>query len=86
MSEASHKVDYGNWVSKKFFYIPALLAVIFLGLSFLSLLFLIGTFLFLIPTAYFIYAYFQFSPRDGNLQEKIRDLAFNQLVWHGDGI
>jgi ubiquinone/menaquinone biosynthesis C-methylase UbiE len=85
MSEPIHKVDYGNWVSKKFIYIPALLAVIFLGLSFLSLLFLVGTFLFLIPTAYFVYAYFQFSPRGGKLQAKIRDLVFNQLVWDGDG-
>jgi SAM-dependent methyltransferase len=85
MSVESHEVDYGNWVSKKLIYIPAVLAVIFLGLSFLSLFFLVGTFVFLIPTVYFIYAYFQFSPRGGNLQAKIRDLIFNQLVWDGDG-
>jgi SAM-dependent methyltransferase len=85
VSVESHEVDYGNWVSKKFIYIPAVLAVIFLGLSFLSLFFLVGTFVFLIPTVYFIYAYFQFSPRGGNLQAKIMDLMFNQLVWDGDG-
>ena len=85
MSKQSHEVDYGNWVSRRFIYIPAALAVIFSGLSFLSLFFLVGTFLFLIPTVYFIYAYFQFSPRGGNLQAKIRDLASNQLVWDGDG-
>jgi SAM-dependent methyltransferase len=85
MSVESHEVDYGNWVSKKFIYIPAVLAVIFLGLSFLSLFFLVGAFLFLVPTAYFIYAYFQFSPGGGNLQAKIRDLVFSQLVWDGDG-
>ena len=79
------QVNYGNWVSKKFIYIPTVLAVIFLGLSFLSFFFLVGTFLFLIPTVYFIYAYFQFSPRGGNLQAKIRDLVSNQLVWDGDG-
>ena len=85
----TNKIDYGNWVSKKSIYIPvllaALLAVIFMGLSFLSLFFLVGAFLFLISPAYFVYAYFQFSPRGGNLQAKIRDLAFNQLVWDGDG-
>lgn len=85
----TNKIDYGNWVSKKSIYIPvllaALLAVIFMGLSFLSLFFLVGAFLFLISPAYFVYAYFQFSPRGGNLQVKIRDLAFNQLVWDGDG-
>ncbi len=85
MSKRNHEVDYGNWVSKKFIYIPAILAVIFMGLSFLSLFFLIGTFLFLIPTVYFIYAYFQFSPRGGNLQAKIMDLASNHLAWNGDG-
>lgn len=85
MSKQSYEVDYGNWVSRKFIYIPAALAVIFLGLSFLSLFFLVGTFLFLIPTVYFIYAYFQFSPKGGNLQAKIRDLVSNQLVWDGHG-
>lgn len=85
MMEQSYKVDYGNWVSKKFIYVPAAVTAIFLGLSFLSLFFLVGTFIFLIPTAYFIYAYMQFSPRGGNLQAKVRDLASNQLVWDGDG-
>jgi len=85
MSRQSHEVDYGNWVSRKFIYVPAVLAIIFLGLSFLSLFFLVGTFLLLIPTAYFIYAYMQFSPRGANLQAKIRDLALKQLVWDGDG-
>ena len=85
MSKQSHEVDYGNWVSRKFIYVPAVLAIIFWGLSFLSLFFLVGTFLFLIPTAYFIYAYMQFSPRGGNLQAKIRDLVLKQLVWDRDG-
>jgi len=85
MTKHDREVDYGNWVSRKFIYIPAVLAGIFLGLSFLSFFFLIATFLFLIPTVYFIYAYFQFSPKGGNLQAKIRDLAFNQLVWNGAG-
>jgi len=79
------QVNYGNWVSKKFVYIPAALAIVFVGLSFISLFFLVGAFLFLIPTIYFIYAYCQFSPRGGNLQAKIRDLASDQLFWHGDG-
>ncbi len=85
MSKQSHDVDYGNWVSRKFIYVPAVVAIIFWGLSFLSLFFLVGTFLFLIPTAYFIYAYIHFSPRGGNLQAKILDLVLKQLVWDGDG-
>jgi cyclopropane fatty-acyl-phospholipid synthase-like methyltransferase len=84
MSEST-QLDYGNWVSKKFIYLPAILAIIFCGLSFLSLLFLIGAFIFLIPTVYFIYAYFQFSTRGANLQAKIRDLVLGQLSWNGEG-
>jgi SAM-dependent methyltransferase len=80
-----HKVNYGNWVSKKFIYIPTILAVVFFGLSFLSLFFLVGAVLFLIPSVYFIYAYFQFSPRGSDLQAKIMDLALNQLLWDGNG-
>jgi ubiquinone/menaquinone biosynthesis C-methylase UbiE len=86
MPESKRKqIDYGNWVSKKFIYFPAVLAIIFSGLSFLSLFFLIGTVIFLIPTVYFIYAYFQFSPRGANLQAKIRDQVLGQLSWTGEG-
>jgi len=85
MSKQSHEVDYGNWVSRRLIYIPATLTVVFLGLSFLSLFFLIGAFLFFIPTAYFLYAYLQFSPRGGGLQAKVRDLVFAHLVWDGNG-
>ena len=81
----STQLDYGNWVSKKFIYLPAILAIIFCGLSFLSLFFLMGAFIFLIPTVYFIYAYFQFSPGGANLQAKIRDLVLGQLSWNGEG-
>ncbi|MBN1375880.1 MAG: class I SAM-dependent methyltransferase [Dehalococcoidia bacterium] len=85
MNKHNHNIDYGNWVSKKFIYVPAALSLIFLGLSFLSAFFLIGTFFFLIPTIYFIYAYFQFSPGGGNLQVKLRDLVLNRLIWNGQG-
>jgi SAM-dependent methyltransferase len=79
------KVDYGNWVSKKFIYLPLLISVVFFGLAFFFRFFLIGTFVFLIPAAYFIYAYRQFSSRGGNLQAKIRDLVFTRLPWNGNG-
>jgi hypothetical protein len=79
------QINYDNWVSKKFIYLPTLLAAVFLGLSFLSLFFLIGTFFFLIPAVNFSYAYFQYSFQGANLQAKIRDLALNQLSWKGEG-
>jgi len=85
VSKQNGNADYGNWVARKFILIPALITIIFAGLSCLSLFFLIGALIFIIPTVYFIYAYFQFSPAGGNLQSKIRDLIFNQIVWDGNG-
>ncbi len=85
MSEQISEIEYGNWVSKTFIYFSAILALIFLGLSFLSLFFAIGTVFFLVITAYFVYAYLQFSPKGSDLQAKIRGLVINQLVWDGDG-
>ena len=85
MNEPGHEVDYGNWVSRKFIYIPGILSLIFFGLSYISLLFLIGALIFLLPASYFCYAYYKFSPRGGNLQARIRDLLFAHLIWDGDG-
>jgi ubiquinone/menaquinone biosynthesis C-methylase UbiE len=82
---STHQVDYGNWVPKKLIYFFGFLTIVFLGLSYISLLFLIGAALFLIPLIYFIYLYYWFSPRGGNLQPKFRDLMFSHLVWNGDG-
>lgn len=79
------QIDYGNWMPKKYIYITTGIAVVFLGLSYLSLLYLIGVFIFLIPAVYFAYARYQFSPRGANLQVKIRDLIFDKLVWSGEG-
>lgn len=86
MGKQNGNADYGNWVAKKLIFVPALLAVIFSGLSFISLFFLIGALFFIIPTVYFIYAYFQFSPGGGDLQSKIRDLIFKEMLWNGQGI
>lgn len=80
-----NKVDYGNWLPKRLIYFLAVLSIVFLGLSYLSLFFLIGAALFMIPLAYFLYAYFQFSPSGGNLLGKFRDFVFARLVWNGDG-
>ncbi len=86
MDEKKRKrVNYGNWVSKRFIYIPAVLAAVFLVLANLSPFFLIGTFFFLIPAVYFIYAYIQFAPWGGDLQVKIRELIFDKLAWGGEG-
>lgn len=79
------QVNYGNWLPKKRIYFLGFLTIIFFGLSYISPLFLIGAVLFLVPLTYFTYAYYQFSPKGGNLQSKFRDLMFTHLVWNGDG-
>jgi ubiquinone/menaquinone biosynthesis C-methylase UbiE len=79
------QVNYGNWVYLKLIYIPAALSIIFLGLSYFSLYFLIGTAGFLAPCIYIIYAYRQFSPGGGDLQTKIRGLVLENLSWKGKG-
>jgi SAM-dependent methyltransferase len=78
------RVNYGNWVSKRFYIFPRLSCRIF-GIANLSPFFLIGTFFFLIPAIYFIYAYIQFAPWGGDLQVKIRELIFDKLAWGGEG-
>ncbi len=79
------KTDYGNWVSKKLLYMPAIVALFFLALMFVSYLFVFAALFFLIITAYFLYAYYKFSPKGGNLQARIRTLLLDQLVWDGKG-
>jgi SAM-dependent methyltransferase len=79
------KGDYGNWVSIRLIYIPAVMAVICLGLSLLAPLFLIGAVLFAVLLIYFAYAYCKFSPNGGDVQSRIRELVMRQIDWDGKG-
>jgi len=79
------KPDYGNWVSKKLIYVPAVLAAVFITLAFFSQLFLIVALAFLIITAYFAYAYYEFSPAGGDIQTRIRAFVLDNLAWDGRG-
>jgi ubiquinone/menaquinone biosynthesis C-methylase UbiE len=85
MKEAMEKPDYGNWVSKKYLYIPGVLGVFLLAISFLIPLVAILAFLFFIAFIYFAYARYRFSPAGGNLQSQIQDLVLNRLKWDGNG-
>ncbi len=85
IEQTEEKPDYGNWVSKRLIYIPGLMALVFLGLSIISYLFIIIAMLFLIIFSYFSYAYYKFSPRGGDIQAKIREFVLNQLTWDGEG-
>jgi SAM-dependent methyltransferase len=77
--------DYGNWVSTKLIYGPAVLGALFLGLSFLHPAFVIGAVPFIAALAYFVYARHAFSPRGGNIQVKLWELVLDRLNWNGAG-
>jgi SAM-dependent methyltransferase len=81
----TEKPDYGNWVSKRLIYMPAVVALFFLALSIVSYLFIIVAVFFLIILVYFAYAYYKFSPKGGDLQVKIRELVLDRLIWDGEG-
>jgi SAM-dependent methyltransferase len=79
------KANYGNWVTKKIIIVTGVVAVFFVGTSFISYYFLIGTIVFIIPCIYFLYAYYKFSPTGGDVQARIRDLVFEYISWNGNG-
>lgn len=83
--QRTEKPNYGNWVSGKLIYMPAVVVIFFLALSAVSYLFIIVAVFFLIITAYFAYAYYKFSPKGGDLQTKIRELVLDRLIWDGEG-
>jgi ubiquinone/menaquinone biosynthesis C-methylase UbiE len=79
------KPDYGNWVSRRLIYIPALMAMLFLGLSIISSLFLIIALPFLVILLYFSYAYYEFSPSGRDIQTRIRKFVLDKIPWDGKG-
>jgi SAM-dependent methyltransferase len=85
MTKPIATTNYGNWVSTKLIYSPAVLGILFLGLSFLHLAFLIGAMPFLAALVYFAYARHAFSPRGGNIQAKLWELVLDHLDWDGKG-
>jgi SAM-dependent methyltransferase len=80
------KTDYGNWVSKRLIYVPAIMTVACLGLSFLSPFFLVGLAVFAVILFYFAYAYHMFSYGGGKIQGRILDLVIQRIDWDGSGL
>jgi SAM-dependent methyltransferase len=78
-------IDYGNWVSAKFIYIPLLIGALFLGLTLVWPGFAILAALCLLAGVYFVYARHAFSPRGGNIQAKLWKMVLDRLNWDGKG-
>ncbi|MBN2085727.1 MAG: class I SAM-dependent methyltransferase [Anaerolineales bacterium] len=81
----NRKPAYGNWVSNKLLYISGILGVVFGGASFWAPILVIVALFFILCFFYFAYARYQFSPRGGNLQARIRGLVLDYLKWDGNG-
>ena len=78
-------IDYGNWVSTRIIAAPAALALVFAALGLLTPWLLIPAAVFLLIAAYFAYARRLFSPRGGNVQQKVHNLILENLCWDGNG-
>jgi ubiquinone/menaquinone biosynthesis C-methylase UbiE len=76
---------YGSWVSSKLICGSIAVSIPFFVLSFVSPMFIVGAFPFLLSSAYFAYARYKLSQRGGNLQAPIRNLVIEHLGWDGEG-
>jgi len=79
------KPEYGNWVSKKFIYIPGVVSLVFFGLALLVPFLVIPAVLFFSVSVYFAYARYGFSPQGGNVEDQVRELVLAHLDWNGEG-
>lgn len=85
MKIADEKPDYGNWVSRKFIFIPFVLCIVFCGLILVHLYFSILAIILFVISLYFTYSRYLFSPKGKDIQTQIRDLVVANLVWDGEG-
>jgi hypothetical protein len=82
----SEKPDYGNWVLKKFIYIPGAISLLFWVISFALTALVVVAVVFLLVAFYFAYARYRFSPAGGctNPNPSVGVTAFG-LEWQGVG-
>ncbi len=79
------KPEYGNWVSTRLIYGPALIGVVFLALALWRPALIILALLFLGIAAYFAYARYLFSTQGKNVQAQIHELLLVHFDWNGEG-
>jgi ubiquinone/menaquinone biosynthesis C-methylase UbiE len=79
------KPEYGNWVSKRVVYSPAVAGFMFLGFTLLFRVFVIPAGLFFLVSLYFAYARYRFSVQGGHVQDRILELVLAHLDWNGEG-
>ena len=77
--------DYGNWVSKRLIYTFGILGIVLFALGFLVWVLVIPALLCLLVALYFAYARYLFSPKGGNVQNRIWESVILNLDWNGEG-
>jgi SAM-dependent methyltransferase len=85
MSSSLARPEYGNWVSTKFIYGPAIVSIALIALSLFLPVFGVLAVIPLLCFLYFVYARYQFASGGGNIQDKVEHLALDSLVWDGQG-
>ena len=83
--KASSTPDFGNWVSNRLIYIFAVLGLALLAVAFLVWVAVIPAIVFFAMAVYFAYARYLFSPKGGNVQDKIWEIVITNLDWNGEG-
>lgn len=87
----SEKPKYGNWMPKKFIFLGGVFSLSFAVVAiFVPILWIriVAGILALfcgVNLVYAIYAYYMFSYKGGNLQEKIHNQLVERLSWNGQG-
>jgi len=79
------KTEYGNWVPIKYVYIPGLMGMLFVVVSYFYYPVIILAIISLMITMYTSYARAEFAPEGGNVQSKIQKLVIDELKWDGNG-
>ena len=79
------KLEYGNWVSKRMVYVPAILGTAFVLLMAWSLFFAIPAAVFILIAAYFAYARYLFASSGGGIQLAIWASLLDHVKWDGQG-
>lgn len=85
MKITDRKPDYGNWVSRKFIFIPLGLCLVMCAMVLIHSFFSIPAILFFVISFYFAYTRYLFSQKGKDIQTQIRDLVISNLVWNGEG-
>lgn len=77
------QINFGNWIPVKMIAVPGVLALLCLGLGWVSPWFFIPAAVFLAIALYFAAAWWLFSPQGGNVQERVHQLLIEQLPQSG---